>query len=185
MGVANMQTLIPVGHAENKVESSLLSVSGGHPFIDMTPALRHPIFRRVIKGGLAQFDALAPQALELAMQRPEFQGPKGLSLSFSVLRGIAKLGMVRVIHDPQSETLNPGEILVARFTDPGWTPLFINAGGLVMEVGGQLTHGSVVAREYGIPAVVGVRGATTTLHTGQRVRVDGNRGVVEVLGNGA
>ena len=90
-------------------------------------------------------------------------------------------GVVHVIHDPQVETLEPGEILVAPFTDPGWTPLFINAGGLIMEVGGNLTHGSVVAREYGIPAVVGVRGATTTLQTGQRVRVDGNRGVIEIL----
>jgi pyruvate,water dikinase len=90
-------------------------------------------------------------------------------------------GMVRVIHDPQTETLNPGEILVAPFTDPGWTPLFINANGLILEVGGNLTHGSVVAREYGIPAVVGVREATKTLQTGQWVRIDGNRGIIEIL----
>ena len=86
-----------------------------------------------------------------------------------------------MIDDPQTETLNPGDILVAPFTDPGWTPLFINAGGLIMEVGGAMTHGSVVAREYGIPAIVGVRGATEALHTGQRVRIDGNRGVIELL----
>ena len=90
-------------------------------------------------------------------------------------------GMVRVIRDPQAETLHPGEILVAPFTDPGWTPLFINAGGLIMEVGGIMNHGSVVAREYGIPAVVGVRDATKTLQTGQRVRIDGNRGIIELL----
>ena len=71
--------------------------------------------------------------------------------------------------------------LVAEFTDPGWTPLFVNAGGLILEVGGTLNHGAIVAREYGIPAVVGVRDATTRLSTGQRVRVDGNRGFVEVL----
>ena len=106
--------------------------------------------------------------------------PPGALLGNPVSPGVVE-GVVRVVHDPQTETLNPGEILVAPFTDPGWTPLFINAAGLIMEVGGSLTHGSVVAREYGIPAVVGVREATKTLHTGQRVRIDGNRGVIEVL----
>jgi pyruvate,water dikinase len=90
-------------------------------------------------------------------------------------------GVVHVIRDPQRETLAPDEILVAEFTDPGWTPLFINASGLIMEVGGTLTHGAVVAREYGIPAIVGVREATTKLQTGQRVRVDGNRGIIEII----
>lgn len=106
--------------------------------------------------------------------------PEGALLGNPVSAGIVE-GVVRVIHDPQTETLLPGEILVAPFTDPGWTPLFINAGGLIMEVGGIMTHGSVVAREYGIPAVVGVRDATKTLHTGQHVRIDGNRGVIEIL----
>lgn len=92
-------------------------------------------------------------------------------------------GIARVVLDPTTEVLSPGEILVAPFTDPGWTPLFINAAGLVMEVGGLMTHGSVVAREYGIPAVVGVLDATRLLRTGQRVRVDGDRGCVEVLGD--
>ncbi len=90
-------------------------------------------------------------------------------------------GVARVVIDPTAEVLSPGEILVAPFTDPGWTPLFINAAGLVMEVGGLMTHGSVVAREYGIPAVVGVLDATRLIRTGQRVRVDGDRGCVEIL----
>ena len=106
--------------------------------------------------------------------------PPGALLGNPVSPGVVE-GIARVVHDPQTETLNPGEILVAPFTDPGWTPLFINAAGLIMEVGGSLTHGSVVAREYGIPAVVGVREATKTLQTGQRLRVDGNRGVIEIL----
>ncbi|MCA9714144.1 MAG: hypothetical protein KC468_05610, partial [Myxococcales bacterium] len=67
------------------------------------------------------------------------------------------------------------------FTDPGWTPLFIHAAGLVMEVGGLMTHGSVIAREYGIPAVVGVDGCTTTIRSGQRIRVDGGTGIVTIL----
>ena len=90
-------------------------------------------------------------------------------------------GVVRVVLDPRSAQLAPGEILVCPGTDPAWTPLFLAAGGLVMEVGGLMTHGSVVAREYGIPAVVGVHEATTRLQTGQRVRVDGTAGRVEVL----
>ncbi|MBK8903530.1 MAG: phosphoenolpyruvate synthase [Anaerolineaceae bacterium] len=90
-------------------------------------------------------------------------------------------GQVRVILDPRNTSLEPGDILVCPATDPGWTPLFLTAGGLVMEIGGMMTHGSIVAREYGIPAVVGVHQATTRLQTGQRVRVDGNNGRVELL----
>ncbi len=87
-------------------------------------------------------------------------------------------GMVRVVLDPRSTQLLPGEILVCPGTDPSWTPLFLAAGGLVMEVGGMMTHGAVVAREYGIPAVVGVDEATRKLYTGQRVCVDGSSGRV-------
>lgn len=90
-------------------------------------------------------------------------------------------GVVHVVHDPHGAQLAPGEILVCPATDPGWTPLFLAAGGLVMEVGGLMTHGSVVAREYGIPAVVGVHDATTRLQTGQRVRVDGSSGQIQIL----
>ena len=90
-------------------------------------------------------------------------------------------GRVRVVLDPRGTRLEPGEILVCPATDPGWTPLFLAAGGLVMEIGGMVTHGSVVAREYGIPAVVGVQSATTRLKTGQRVRVDGSTGRVTLL----
>jgi pyruvate,water dikinase len=90
-------------------------------------------------------------------------------------------GVVHVVFDPHQAQLAPGEILVCPGTDPAWTPLFLSAGGLVMEVGGLMTHGSVVAREYGIPAVVGVHQATTRLRSGQRVRVDGSNGLVILL----
>ncbi len=90
-------------------------------------------------------------------------------------------GIVHIVLDPHGIQINPGEILVCPATDPGWTPLFLTAGGLVMEVGGMMTHGSVVAREYGIPAVVGVNMATTRLRDGQWVRVDGSSGVITVL----
>lgn len=97
--------------------------------------------------------------------------------------GVA-VGEVRILADPHSCSLAPGEILVCRGTDPAWTPLFLAAGGLVMEVGGLMTHGSVVAREYGIPAVVGVHEATSRLRNGQLIRVDGSAGEVIVVASG-
>jgi phosphohistidine swiveling domain-containing protein len=86
----------------------------------------------------------------------------------------------RVILDPHDARLSPGEILVAPSTDPGWTPLFLKAAGLVMEVGGAMAHGAIVAREYGIPAVVGVAGATERIATGSRVTLDGTAGTVVI-----
>lgn len=90
-------------------------------------------------------------------------------------------GNVHVVLEPHKAALAHGEILVCPATDPAWTPLFLSAGGLVMEVGGMMTHGSVVAREYGIPAVVGVAQATTRLVSGMRVRVNGSNGEVTIL----
>lgn len=106
--------------------------------------------------------------------------PEGALVGMPVSSGIIE-GIAKVITDPTKASLNKGEILVAPFTDPGWTPLFINAAGLVMEVGGLLTHGTVVAREYGIPAVVGITDATKKIKTGQKIRVDGNAGFVMIL----
>ncbi|UUZ86222.1 hypothetical protein LJK88_24110 [Paenibacillus sp. P26] len=89
--------------------------------------------------------------------------------------------MARVVLRPEEAKLQQGEIMIAPFTDPGWTPLFHSAVGLVMEVGGLMTHGAVVAREYGLPAVVGVDGATERIRDGDRIRLDGSRGYVLVL----
>jgi len=91
-------------------------------------------------------------------------------------------GVARIAHSPQEAALlQPGEILVARSTDPGWTPAFALAAGLVLEVGGQLSHGAIVAREYGLPAVMNVRDALVRIRTGQRVTVDGTLGCVYLL----
>jgi len=106
--------------------------------------------------------------------------PEGALLGSPVSAGVYE-GVAHVVLDPARETLIPGEILVAPFTDPGWTPLFVNAGALVTEVGGLMTHGSVVAREYGIPAVVGLADATKTIKTGDRLRINGDLGFVEIL----
>ncbi|GAA2899113.1 hypothetical protein GCM10020220_105850 [Nonomuraea rubra] len=88
--------------------------------------------------------------------------------------------MARVVLDPIGAHLEPGEILVCPSTDPGWTPLFLTAGGLVMEMGGAMSHGAVVAREYGIPAVVGVPGATQRITSGQEITVNGAAGTVTI-----
>ncbi|WNG57914.1 phosphoenolpyruvate synthase [Archangium gephyra] len=110
--------------------------------------------------------------------------PPGALSGTAASAGVVE-GLARVVLDPAREVLHAGEILVAPHTDPGWTPLFVHAAGLVTEVGGLMTHGSVVAREYGIPAVVSVTGATQRIRTGQRIRVDGTRGFVEILDGGA
>lgn len=99
----------------------------------------------------------------------------GVAASPGIIAGVA-----RVILDPVGAHLDPGEILVAPSTDPGWTPLFLTAGGLVMEMGGSNSHGAVVAREYGIPAVVGLPFATDRISTGDRLRVDGTSGTVTI-----
>lgn len=104
-----------------------------------------------------------------------------------VLRGLAVSsgaveGPARVIATVDAvDGVLPGEILVAPFTDPGWAPFLLPAAGIVMNMGGLLSHGSIIAREYGVPAVVNVGPATTTIRTGQRVRVDGDRGIVTIL----
>jgi pyruvate,water dikinase len=93
-------------------------------------------------------------------------------------------GRVRVVFDPRQAHLLPGEILVCPGTDPSWTPLFLIAAGLIMEVGGMMTHGAVVAREYGIPAIVGVHRATERLHSGQYISMNGSTGEIMLLENG-
>nr|MBA2713324.1 phosphoenolpyruvate synthase [Rubrobacteraceae bacterium] len=105
------------------------------------------------------------------------------AIAEGVLRGTPASGGVvtekaRVILDPGGAHLEPGEILIAPSTDPGWTPLFLTAGGLVMEMGGPMSHGAIVAREYGIPAVVGVPDATGRITTGQLITVDGSSGEI-------
>ena len=81
----------------------------------------------------------------------------------------------------EDAVLEDGDILVTSFTDPSWTPLFVSIKGLVTEVGGLMTHGAVIAREYGLPAVVGVENATKLIKDGQRIRVHGTEGYVEIL----
>lgn len=100
----------------------------------------------------------------------------GLPVSSGIIEGRA-----RVILNLEDADLEDGDILVTTFTDPSWTPLFVSIKGLVTEVGGLMTHGAVIAREYGLPAVVGVENATKLIKDGQRIRVNGSEGYVEIL----
>ncbi|RDG36687.1 PEP/pyruvate-binding domain-containing protein [Streptomyces corynorhini] len=93
-------------------------------------------------------------------------------------------GPARVVYDPVGAVLRPGDILVAPSTDPGWTPLFLTAGGVVLETGGVNSHGAVVAREYGIPAVVGVPGVLSAVSDGQELTVNGSLGTVSAATDG-
>lgn len=130
---------------------------------------RKQVPRLILSNGRTYYEGMRPSGQQEGILQ-------GSPVSPGVVEGIA-----RVVFDPHEANLTPGEILVCPATDPAWTPLFLAAGGLVMEVGGMMTHGAIVAREYGIPAVVGMDRATEQIQTGDRLRVDGSTGLVEKL----
>ncbi|UOK56604.1 phosphoenolpyruvate synthase [Bacillus sp. OVS6] len=106
--------------------------------------------------------------------------PSNAIAALPVSSGVIE-GRARVILNMENADLEDGDILVTSFTDPSWTPLFVSIKGLVTEVGGLMTHGAVIAREYGLPAVVGVENATKLIRDGQRIRVHGTEGYIEIL----
>lgn len=106
--------------------------------------------------------------------------PAGAIAGLAVSSGIIE-GRARVIYNIEDADLADGDILVTTFTDPSWTPLFVAIKGLVTEVGGLMTHGAVIAREYGLPAVVGVENATKLIKDGQRIRINGTDGFIEII----
>jgi len=105
---------------------------------------------------------------------PEGNALSGIGIATGRVTGTARL----ICHPDEGIRLNPGEVLVALFTDPGWTPLFLKAAALIMETGGSLSHGAIVAREFGIPAVINVPGVMKAMNDGQTVTVDGGEGKV-------
>jgi pyruvate,water dikinase len=131
--------------------------------------------RRRSVPGLLLSDGTDPEALA-----PSTPATDGTLAGLAAAPGTAT-GRARVILDPAGAHVEPGEILVAPTTDPGWTPLFMTAGGLVTETGAAMAHGPTVAREYGIPAVICVRDATRLITTGQLITVDGAAGTVTVV----
>jgi phosphohistidine swiveling domain-containing protein len=128
---------------------------------------------------------ILPKVFDGAVRR--IDSGEATTAAEGTLRGITICGgfvegPARVLHDfHDCETLAAGEIMVAPVTDLAWTPYFLRASGLVVETGGLLSHGSIVAREYGLPAIVGVPDATRRIRTGDRIRLDANRGLVEVV----
>ncbi len=106
--------------------------------------------------------------------------PRGALPGLPVSTGIIE-GRARVVIKMEDANIEEGDILVTTFTDPSWTPLFVSIKGLVTEVGGLMTHGAVIAREYGLPAVVGVENATKLIQNGQQIRVNGTEGYIEIL----
>jgi pyruvate,water dikinase len=106
--------------------------------------------------------------------------PKGALIGVPVSTGVVE-GRARIVLKLEEAVVENGDILVTAFTDPSWTPLFVSIKGLVSEVGGMMTHGAVVAREYGLPAVVSVENATRLIKEGQKIRVNGTKGYVEIL----
>lgn len=106
--------------------------------------------------------------------------PAGAIVGLPVSSGVIE-GRARVILNMEDADMEDGDILVTPFTDPSWTPLFVSIKGLVTEVGGLMTHGAVIAREYGLPAIVGVENATRLIKDGQRIRVHGTEGYIEIL----
>ena len=114
---------------------------------------------------------------------PGKDGQSGSVLSGNVGSGGVVTARARVLHGPEDfAAFQPGEVLVAAITTPAYTPLFAMAAGVVTDIGGVLSHGSIVAREYGIPAVLGTGSATRVIHTGDEITVDGAAGKVHLAG---
>jgi pyruvate,water dikinase len=139
------------------------------------------------KDAFHSYQALTPprvltsegEAVAGSYRRDDF--PEGALVGLPVSAGNVE-GRARVVLEMADAELEPGDILVTAYTDPSWTPLFVGIKGLVTEVGGLMAHGVVIAREYGLPAVVGVEHATRLIRDGQRVRVNATEGYVEILG---
>jgi len=145
-----------------------------HPVVEARRAVYEQEMRRRRVPRVLLSDGTEPENTE------EAAGPTPASMVGVPASPGTAAGTARVVLDPVGARLAPGEILVAPSTDPGWTPLFLTAGGLVMEMGGANSHGAVVAREYGIPAVVGVPRATERVSSGDLLTVNGTAGTVNI-----
>jgi pyruvate,water dikinase len=176
--------LVDAGVLREKEDIFLLTFQELHDVVRTNHADEGLIRRRT--DAFRSYEALSPprvltsdgEAMAGAYRRDDV--PAGALVGLPVSAGTIE-GRARVILDMAQADLEPGDILVTAYTDPSWTPLFVAVKGLVTEVGGQMTHGAVIAREYGLPAVVGVEHATRLIRDGQRIRVHGTDGYVEIL----
>lgn len=136
-------------------------------------------FREKLEAHVTKFPPIIDSRGRILRPPPREDGP-GLLRGMAVSPGIAT-GPIKILHAADEKRVEKGDVLVAYTTDPGWTPLFVNAAAIVLEVGGVLQHGAVVAREYGKPCVVGIDRVTERLQDGQQVEVDGTTGTVRLL----
>ncbi|MFF7446570.1 MULTISPECIES: rifamycin-inactivating phosphotransferase [unclassified Streptomyces] len=178
------ERLVRAGVLAEKEDVFFLTFQELHEVVRTRRADRELVERR--KEEFRTFQGLTPprvltsdgEALTGAYRRED--APPGALVGVPVSTGTVE-GRARVVIDMADADLEAGDILVTPFTDPSWSPLFVGIAGLVTEVGGQMTHGAVIAREYGLPAVVGVHDATRLIRDGQRIRVHGTDGYVELL----
>jgi pyruvate,water dikinase len=182
--VAEAERLVEAGALAEKEDVFYLSLEEFHDVVRSKRVDEQLVQER--KDAFRSYQALTPprvltsegEALNGAYRRHDV--PAGALVGLPVSTGTIE-GRARVILDMADADLESGDILVTPFTDPSWSPLFVAIAGLVTEVGGLMTHGAVIAREYGLPAVVGVEQATRRIRDGQRIRVHGTDGYVEIL----
>ncbi len=178
------ERLVQTGVLREKEDSFYLTFQELHDVVRTNRSDDQLISQR--KDAFRSYQALTPprvltsegEVIAGAYRRDDV--PTGALIGLAVSAGTIE-GRARVILDMAEAELEPGDILVTAFTDPSWSPLFVAIEGLVTEVGGLMTHGAVIAREYGLPAVVGVEHATRLIRDGQRIRVHGTDGYVEIL----
>ena len=135
-------------------------------------------FLKILAAQVTEFPPVIDSRGRILRPRPREERPGELS-GMAVSPGVVT-GPVKLLHSPNEKPVNKGDVLVVHTADPGWTPLFVNAAAVVLEVGGVLQHGAVIAREYGKPCVVGIDGIMTKLRDGQTVEVDGTAGVIRL-----
>jgi len=153
-----------------------LEVAERDPAFDVrTPARERAAWFRKLGAQVKEFPHVIDSRGRILRPAPAADGDAlaGLGISPGVARG-----PIKVLHDPYEKTVEPGDVLVAYTTDPGWTPLFVNAAAIILQVGGVMQHGGVVAREYGKPCVAGIERVLTRFEDGQIVEVDGSAGQV-------
>jgi pyruvate,water dikinase len=155
-----------------------LEAGARDPEFDLrTPARENLVFFRRVERQVREFPHLIDSRGRILRPAPERDD--GALHGLGISPGIAR-GPVKVLHDPYEKEIEPGDVLVAYTTDPGWTPLFVNASAIILAVGGVMQHGGVVAREYGKPCVAGIERVLTRFEDGQIVEVDGSTGTVRI-----
>jgi pyruvate,water dikinase len=182
--LAEAERLVEAGLLGEKEDIFFLTFQELHDVVRTNQVDDDLVRRR--KDAFRTYEALTPprvltsdgEAVAGAYRRDDL--PAGALVGLPVSAGTVE-GRARVILDMAEADLEPGDILVTAHTDPSWSPLFVAVAGLVTEVGGLMTHGAVIAREYGLPAVVGVEHATQLIQDGQRIRVNGTDGYIEIL----